>query len=281
MEALMHITTKAVLAFIAFGFSPSILGLNLVFAQAKVTKPTFEEKYKGDLALDFYKATAGENAPLVVFIHGGGWKQGDKKGFRRAAAVFNEAGFAAASINYGLYPVASVETAAADVAAAVNYLKQNAGRLGFDGKRISLVGHSAGAYYAALVASNKKYLPTGVVKAIALLDCRACDVASEMKRKRAEGLRDIFGSDPVRWKSVSPSTYIDAHDPKIWLAFILSNRNSEIDATSFATLVKNAGGSAEAEGFSDVNHVDFVKKLGDTNFGPTKQLMKFLKEAGQ
>ena len=63
-------------------------------------------------------------------------------------------GYAVASVNYRLVPDARVEDQAADIAAALALLKQRAAQLGFDGTRIALVGHSAGAHLVALVGTD-------------------------------------------------------------------------------------------------------------------------------
>ena len=103
--------------------------------------------------LDFWPAASARPAPLVLFVHGGGWKRGDKKsatGMQKVEHLTNE-GFAFASINYRLVPAATVEQQAADVSAAVAWHRSHAARLGIDASRIVLMGHSAGAHLVALV----------------------------------------------------------------------------------------------------------------------------------
>ena len=99
----------------------------------------------GDLRLPHRPPPPG-GYPVAVFVHGGGWQRGDKRLMLGSAKLrhWQAAGYAVASLNYRLVPDATVEQQAADVASAVAYLKANAGGLGFDARRIALVGHSAG-----------------------------------------------------------------------------------------------------------------------------------------
>jgi arylformamidase len=87
--------------------------------------------------LDYWRAKA-DRAPLVIFVHGGGWKRGDKgnaTGQYKAPHYLGQ-GYAFASVNYRLVPDATVEEQAADIANAVAYLRRDARKLGFDPDRI-------------------------------------------------------------------------------------------------------------------------------------------------
>ncbi|XUM24396.1 alpha/beta hydrolase fold domain-containing protein [Bradyrhizobium oligotrophicum S58] len=86
-----------------------------------------------------------------MFVHGGGWKRGDKRNATGAAKIEHllAQGYAFALIDYRLVPAATVEQQAADVAAAVAWLRKNAGRLGIDPSRLVLMGHSAGAHHVS------------------------------------------------------------------------------------------------------------------------------------
>ena len=110
-------------------------------------------------AVDYWAAPSTD-APLVVFVHGGGWSRGDKRMMDGSdkLAHWRAQGYAVASVNYRLVPEATVEEQAADVAAAVAHLKARSGALGFDPERIALVGHSAGAHLVALVGTDPAYL---------------------------------------------------------------------------------------------------------------------------
>ena len=99
-------------------------------------------------------------APLVVFIHGGGWSLGTKENAtgRAKVAHFTARGLAFATIGYRLVPGATVEDQATDLAHALAALLTNADRLGIDKNRVLLMGHSAGAHLASLIGTDARWL---------------------------------------------------------------------------------------------------------------------------
>lgn len=105
------------------------------------------------LALDYYAPQgASAPAPLVVVIHGGSWQGGDSTQLPALNAYLAERGYAVAALNYRLAPAHPFPAAADDVRSALGYLKTNAAELGIDPARIVLLGRSAGAQLALLVA---------------------------------------------------------------------------------------------------------------------------------
>ncbi len=114
---------------------------------------------------DFYRA-AGEQRPLLVFIHGGYWQGGDKRDIGFIAAPYVKAGISVAVINYSLAPQARIEEMVAEVQAFLATIAQQADPLGIDVNRISLMGHSAGGHLAAFVAAQGGAVPVQAVFAI-------------------------------------------------------------------------------------------------------------------
>ncbi|MEB3186738.1 MAG: alpha/beta hydrolase, partial [bacterium] len=104
--------------------------------------------------------------PVVVYVHGGGWRMGDKAHqMVDKPAYFNAQGYVFVSINYRLadpaLPVGKRPMhpdQVRDVASSLGWVRSNIARYGGDPSRIALIGHSAGAHLAALVASNPRFL---------------------------------------------------------------------------------------------------------------------------
>ena len=109
--------------------------------------------------LDLY-APAGAKGPLpvIVFFYGGSWKEGDKESYGWVARALAAKGFLVAVPDYRLVPEVRFPSFLEDGAAAVKWVRTNAGRFGGDPDRIVLSGHSAGAYNAAMLALDKRWL---------------------------------------------------------------------------------------------------------------------------
>ena len=90
--------------------------------------------------------------PLVVYIHGGGWRAGSKEGgFGRLRPFLEETGFAGAAINYRLTNEASWPAQIHDCKAAIRWLKAHAGEYGYDADRIAVWGTSAGGHLVGML----------------------------------------------------------------------------------------------------------------------------------
>ena len=117
-----------------------------------------------DLYVPARRCRAAGGAPVVAWIHGGGYARGDKANqIRRKVALFAARGWIAASVNYRLTRPGDPASARYpdhfdDVAAAVAWLRTNIGRRGGNPRRIALVGHSAGADIVSNVAVAPRYL---------------------------------------------------------------------------------------------------------------------------
>jgi arylformamidase len=106
-----------------------------------------------DEGLDFFPAaTAGR--PLVIFVHGGYWIELSKRESAFLAPGFLAADVAYAALSYPLAPSASLDGIVGACERAVGHLLRRSAELGFDGDRVHLLGHSAGAHLAAMVATG-------------------------------------------------------------------------------------------------------------------------------
>lgn len=101
------------------------------------------------LRLDLYLPSGVENPPLVVWVHGGAWRAGSKDNMPLTALV--KQGFAVASVDYRLSPVAMFPAQIHDCKAAIRFLRASADKYGFHPKRIGVAGSSAGGHLAALI----------------------------------------------------------------------------------------------------------------------------------
>jgi acetyl esterase/lipase len=132
----------------------SIIAFAAVPSQAEAADPRVERDVEyarageTSLKLDLYLPHAAK-PPLIVWVHGGAWRGGSKNDMPLGS--FLEHGFAVASVDYRLTPVAAFPAQAHDIKAALRFLRARAGQFGYDPKRFVIAGGSAGAHLAVLV----------------------------------------------------------------------------------------------------------------------------------
>lgn len=116
---------------------------------------TYIETKQGPEKLDIYRpAEFKGRLPTIIFVHGGGWKAGDKKSALRAAAWIVDDGYAVVSINYRLLDVAQWPAQINDCYAAVRWVRDHADEYGFDPERVAAWGTSAGGHLVALMGTR-------------------------------------------------------------------------------------------------------------------------------
>lgn len=180
------------------------------------------------LDVAFPKTTNGKPLPVVVYIHGGGYKTGSKSDGLELIKLFAQGKYFAVSIDYRLSDVAPFPAAIYDCKAAIRFLRENAKDLAIDPNRIGVFGHSAGGHLSALLAvSNNDRAFEGNLAPKSVSSAVKCVVD-------VSGPIDFIGFDEeiqaqylVPWlgaigetyqknaKAASPLTYIDSEDPPI------------------------------------------------------------------
>ncbi len=110
------------------------------------------------LLLDLYLPAEIKSPPLVVWVHGGAWRRGSRTKMPLGNLVKN--GFAVASVDYRLSPVARFPAQVHDCKAAIRFLRDSAAKYEINAERIGIAGSSAGGHLAALigVTNNHKAL---------------------------------------------------------------------------------------------------------------------------
>ncbi|WEK46669.1 MAG: alpha/beta hydrolase [Candidatus Andeanibacterium colombiense] len=243
-------------------------------------------------SLDFWRASNTRGpAPLVLFVHGGGWTRGSKDNAtgRDKAPHYTREGYNFASINYRLVPEATVEQEAQDVANALASLVKRAEALGIDRHRIVLMGHSAGAHLVALVGTDPQYLrAAGLsesdIAGIVPIDGAAYDVAAQMQASGGRWMRnmygDAFGTDPARQRSLSPTLQAGAPNAPSFLILHVQRPDGIAQSEALAAALRKAGTPVAIEGFPGTGlqgHMTINRRLGDPNYAATPVVDGWLK----
>jgi acetyl esterase/lipase len=119
---------------------------------ANQTDVVFAEHDGTKLVGDLYLPKGKKKAPVLVAVHGGGWQVGNKQFYRYWGLFLARAGYAVFAIDYRLGKPGVYPAAVYDVKAAVQFIRAKAGEFDLDPDRIGMIGDSAGANLASLVA---------------------------------------------------------------------------------------------------------------------------------
>ena len=111
-----------------------------------------QERQKLDV---YYPQVTRPNAPVIVFFYGGSWRRGDRERYRFVGQALSSQGYLAVIPDYRLYPEVQFPAFVEDGAASIAWIKKNIPQ---SENGIILIGHSAGAHLAALLALDGRYL---------------------------------------------------------------------------------------------------------------------------
>lgn len=232
----------------------------------------------------FTREKAGR-APLIVYLHGGGWSAGTPKAGYGAmqAEHWTRSGYAYAAVGYRFVPAATAEQQLEDAAQAIALLRRNRH---VDPDRIVLLGHSSGAQLAAILGSDPAWLekagvPFAAVKAAVLLDPAALDIAPMMTMGGGaidRYYRPAFGTDPARWSALSPMKQVEPPNAPAWL--ILHDVNNPLAGMQGAEFAAGliGGGASEAtvHAIAGTTHLRLNDEIGQPGNEATALIDDFL-----
>ncbi len=163
----------------------------------------------------YFPAVKGEPKDVLIFIHGGSWRSGDKHDYWWMGRNFARKDIVTVMINYPLSPKSQYDEMAQDCAKAVKWVTENITKYGGNNKRIFLLGHSAGGHLAALITQNPSYFNQcniqNPVKGVILNDAFGIDMYQYLNLDKngdqVPGFLQTFTTDPEIWKKGSPMYY--------------------------------------------------------------------------
>lgn len=194
--------------------------------------------------LDVYRPRdTGENLPVIIDVHGGGWVYGDKDVYQFYCMSLARRGFAVVNFTYRLAPDYIFPSSMEDTDLAVRFLLSHADEYGFDLDNVFMVGDSAGAHMVCmycLMCTDKAYAkeavgivpPEGFVPKAVVLNCGIYDIIQMMKSQNASVIllkplvKDLLGVDRLteevekeKERILSPCRFINPDFPP---AFVMT-----------------------------------------------------------
>ncbi len=208
--------------------------------------------------------SSGQDAPLVVFIHGGYWRALDKDDHTHLALPFVDAGAVFLNLNYDLCPDVTVSTIAKEIRAGLIWAARHAGGYGGDPNRIFLYGHSAGAHLAGMMMTEtfppEAIRPEQVRGVFAISGiyepevARTLPVNEEIGLDAAEAARNnVLQRTPQHsWPTL---VAVGEAEPAGWVE----------QSRAFEALLRAQGIPVEFITAADCNHFSFLEILSDSN----------------
>lgn len=240
-------------------------------------------------SLDIYAPPNAANAPVMVFIHGGGWQIGDKSNtsaVENKAPFFTSNGWMFVSINYRLSPTVQHPAHVEDVAAALAWVHTHIADYGGTPDTLYIMGHSAGAHLAALVATDERYLQAAgadlnILDGVVLLDGAGYDVARQAQsagNRAAEMYTNAFSTDPTIWADASPDNHVasDKGIPPFLIIYVVRRAPSRLQSERLGELLTDAGVAAKVMGAEGKTHATLNRELGLEGDEPTQWVWGFI-----
>ena len=211
--------------------------------------------------LDVYQPEGVRNAPVVLFFYGGRWQEGDKELYRFVGQALAARGYVAVLPNYRLFPEVEFPAFVEDGAAAVQWVRQQVQHYSGDPQKIFVMGHSAGAHIAALLALDGQYLSRRGLPANTLSGMIGLAGPYDFLPITAPDLKRVFA--PAHPPEVSqPVNFVRRDAPPLLLLHGEDDQTVELANTiALRDATVRAGGAVETVLYPKLNHSRIVGSL--------------------
>ncbi len=192
------------------------------------------------LSLDIYRPAgpATGKVPVVVFLYGGNWRQGNRGQYAFVGRRLAQQGAVAIVADYRTFPRGAFPGFVEDGAGAVAWARLHASEYGGDPQRLFVAGHSAGAQIAALIGTDPRYLaphglkPRDLAGVIGLSGPYDFEIA---------GYEDVFGPE-AQWPLAQAVNFVDGDEPPFLLIHGTADATVEAkDSQELADKLRSVG----------------------------------------
>ncbi len=199
--------------------------------------------------------------PLVLFWHGGRWSSGDKTEYRFVGAALAELGYVGVLANYRHYPEVHLAGFMEDAARAMCWAAAHAEDLGGDASRIFIMGHSAGAHIAALLALDSGWFTAIGQSAPRIAGLIGLSGPYDFLPLKEADVQDMFGP-PERYPASQPVNFVRADAPPALLIHGSRDRMvSPENSRSLAAALRACGVAVTLRLYTHAGHADTVAAL--------------------
>jgi len=211
--------------------------------------------------LDVYapKIRNGGLLPVVVFFYGGSWQRGERGEYKFVAEALTSKGFVVVIPDYRLYPEVKFPGFLQDGAAAVTWVERHISEYGGDPHQLYLMGHSAGAYNAAMLAFDPRYIEAAGGGNASVVGFIGLAGPYDFLPMAPGGTFDkVFGAASDAF-ATQPVNFVSARSPRALLLY--GERDtvvSSVNSKSLARHIRGEGGRVISIGYPDLDHIQIV-----------------------
>lgn len=227
--------------------------------------------------LDVYAPDGAADLPVMVFVHGGGFVRGDKKGAANIGRWFARQGVVTVTLNYRFAPDAQWPSGARDIAQALDWIADNIAPLGGDPARIVLAGNSAGAMHVAdyTFREELQVRDDGVIGAI-LISPPTVDLTARPVDPKRDAL--YYGTDGDR-AAQSVINALDGRKIPLLIAFAELEPDVIIDQTRrlIEAVAQRDGRLPMVVSAPGHNHISIVEHIGTADETLAPGLLSFVR----
>jgi len=239
------------------------------------------------LTLDVYTTADAEDRPVIVYLHGGGFRGGDKEEVAATmASRFVAEGYVFIAPNRRYFEMPGPGNGTTDAADSIAWAHANARRYGGNPDRLFLIGYSAGAATAALIATNEQFLrAVGMspdqLRAVATVDISSFDIERTyddfLYPRMADILAVQYAGDRDAMRRDSPINHVEPgkHIPDFLIMHITTREVAEVTGEAFAKKLTAAGSDVRVLSVPDRTHVSIQRGLGVEGDQPTLEILAF------
>lgn len=240
--------------------------------------------------LDIYRPKGKKDLPVLIFIHGGGWRKGDKSQYQRIGRYIASKDVVTVIANYRLSPAVKHPAHTEDAAAAFAWVYKNIKKYGGDPNMIFISGHSAGAHISALLLTDEKYLKKHnlstdkiygaiLIGGVYYLGFGTAKWKVPPKSSlRKKMLTPAFGSDPDVLRDASPYCHARANiPPTMILAGAREYLLLKFQARHFYNVLSKKGAPVRFKLIPGKNHFTEIASMGRFNDRTTPIILEFIK----
>ncbi len=217
------------------------------------------------LKLDVYTPEHARNAPVIVFFYGGRWENGSKEDFKFVGQALAARGFVAILPNYREYPQVKYQALLGDCARAVKWARANVQHYGGSADKLVLMGHSSGAYNAAMLTLNPDYLKQVGGDRSWIKGTIGLAGPYDFLPITDPDLRDIFGP-PESFEQSQPVFWVDGHNPPMLLMHGEDDETVLVkNSRNLAARIQRAGGPVETVIYPEMSHTKIIATIATSS----------------